>query len=811
LKQTYCHTIGVEYMHIPDRQECNWIRERVETPEPFSFTPDQKLHILDRLTWATLFERFLKLKYQNTKRFGLDGCESLIPGMKTMIDTAAELGVDSVVIGMPHRGRLNVMANVVRKPLEALLHEFDTEGVKDHADDLGFGTGDVKYHLGTSYDRPTATGKKVHLSLVANPSHLEAVDPIVEGKVKAKQLYRGDTDRSQVMPVLIHGDSAFASQGIVYETLDLGIWKNFTTGGTIHIVVNNQVGFTTSMRASRTQNASPYPTDVAKAVNAPIFHVNGDDPEAVVHSLKLAAEYRQAFKKDVVVDIVCYRRLGHNEGDEPRYTQPVMYQMIDKHPPTMDLYREKLKSEGIVNDETVKQMEDKVYAEYEKGFQASSSYVPNKADWFSSYWKGFKSAHQHSSIRPTGLADDVIQKIGAALTKLPTGMKLHPNIEKAIKRKELMFKTGKNIDWATAEQLAFGSLALEGKLVRLTGQDVERGTFSHRHAVLHDRETGETYQPLQHIDPNQAPVFVHNSSLSEYAVLGYELGFSLENPNALNLWEAQFGDFANGAQVIVDQFISSGEQKWQRQSGLVMLLPHGYDGQGPEHSSARLERFLQLSDSDPFIVPDMDPTERRQIQQSNIQVVNVTTPANYFHVLRRQVHRDFRKPLIVMSPKRLLRHVRCVSNLEDFTLNGPHPRFRRVINDTTEGLVSDDRMRKVVFCTGNVYYDLIERREAQGINDVAIVRVEQIAPFPFDRVAEQIRRYSNASVAWTQEEPMNMGAWSFVSTHLRTVLKANNSKFEPAYIGRAVSASPATGSAKAHKRQLAQLLDVSFA
>lgn len=811
LKQTYCSTIGVEYMHIPDRHECNWIRERVETPEPFSFSPEQKFHLLDRLTWATLFERFLAMKYQNTKRFGLDGCETLIPGMKTMIDTAADLGVESVVIGMPHRGRLNVLANVVRKPLDALLHEFDLEGNKDHSDDLGLGTGDVKYHLGTSYDRPTASGKKVHLSLVANPSHLEAVNPVVEGKARAKQQYMGDTERTRVMPVLLHGDAAFASQGVVYETLDLGIWKNFTTGGTIHIVVNNQVGFTTALRGSRTNTASSYPTDVAKTVNAPIFHVNGDDPEAVVHTLKLAAEYRQAFKKDVVIDIICYRRAGHNEGDEPRYTQPQMYRMIEKHQSTLDLYRAKLKAEGVVDDARIKQMEDFVNEEHNKAFQASSTHVPNKADWFSSYWKGFKSAHQYSSIRPTAIPDAVISKIGATVSSLPEGMKLHPNLEKLIKRKKLMFESGKNIDWGTAEQLALGSLALEGNLIRLTGQDVERGTFSHRHAVLHDRETGETYQPLRHIDPAQAPVFVHNSSLSEYAVLGYELGFSLENPNSLVLWEAQFGDFANGAQVIVDQFISSGEQKWQRQSGLVMLLPHGYDGQGPEHSSARLERFLQLSDSDPFVIPEMDPTERRQIQQANIQVVNVTTPANYFHALRRQVHRDFRKPLIVMSPKRLLRHPRCVSSLEEFSDKGTQPRFRRVINDTAENPVSDDRIRKVLFCSGNVYYDLAERREKAAINDVAIVRVEQLAPFPFDRVAEQALRYRNATTGWVQEEPMNMGAWTFVSPHMRTALaKAAHAHAEPAYFGRAVSASTATGSAKAHKRQLTQLLDAAF-
>eukprot|EP01087_Luapelamoeba_hula_P009992 TRINITY_DN2617_c0_g1_i2.p1 TRINITY_DN2617_c0_g1~~TRINITY_DN2617_c0_g1_i2.p1 ORF type:complete len:1337 (+),score=215.61 TRINITY_DN2617_c0_g1_i2:120-4130(+) len=813
LRETYCGTMGVEYMHIPDRVECNWIRERIETPQRLEYTKQQKYHILDRLTWSTLFERFLANKFSSEKRFGVDGCEALIPGMKAMIDTGGDIGVECVVVGMPHRGRLNVLANVVRKPLEAILSEFNKKG--DQLHDLGEGSGDVKYHLGTSFDRPTATGKKIHISLLANPSHLEAVNPVVMGKARAKQEYLKDTERTKVLPVLLHGDAAFAGQGVVPECFEMGQWKNFTVGGTVHIIVNNQIGFTTDMKTARLSRASPYPTEVAKMANAPIFHVNGDDPEAVVRAMTLAVEYRQAFHKDVVIDIVCYRRNGHNEGDNPAFTQPLMYEKIKDHPSTLEIYRKRLLEEGVVDEAEIKRMDEVANKEYQAAYEASAAYKPTKMDWLSSYWGGFKSSKHHSAIRSTGVPRDILMQIGEKLTSVPEGFSPHSLINTQLNKKKAMFRTGKGFDWATAEALAFGSLALEGNLIRLTGQDVERGTFTHRHAVLHDQKTDDTYQPLAHVGPNQAPVFIHNSALTEFGGLGFELGFSLENPNSLILWEAQFGDFSNGAQVIFDQFISSGEQKWLRQCGITLLLPHGYDGAGPEHSSARLERFLQMTDSDPDQIPEMDAAQRRQIQETNWQVVNVSTPANYFHVLRRQLRRDFRKPLIVMSPKRLLRAKEAVSSLDDFddsaeTGNG-QTRFMRVIPDVCPSLVAPEKVRRVIFCSGNVYYDLAERRETAKAYDVAIVRIEQIAPFPFDHVQAQSSLYPNADICWAQEEPKNMGPYDFVYRHARAALKPQRgSAFEPLYAGRPVSASPATGSYKTHSRQLQQLLDDAF-
>ncbi|KAL6074805.1 oxoglutarate dehydrogenase (succinyl-transferring) [Balamuthia mandrillaris] len=809
LKETYCGSIGFEYMHIPDREECNWLRQRIETPVQYSFTKEEKLHILDRLTWSGLFEKFLGIKFPQVKRFGLDGCEVLIPGMKSMVDLAADHGTESVVIGMPHRGRLNVLANVVRKPLEQLLHEFNPEG--NHANDLGQGSGDVKYHLGTSYDRPTVSGKKVHLSLVANPSHLEAVDPVVVGKTKAKQVYSDDTEQKKALAVLLHGDASFAGQGVVYETFDMGQWKNYSTGGVIHIIVNNQLGFTTDPKVGRLPMASPYPTEVAKTVGAPIFHVNGDDPEAVVHCMRLAVEYRHTFNKDVVVDIVCYRREGHNEGDEPSFTQPLMYKMIKKHKPTLDVYREHMLKEGVVTQEDIKAMEDRVMQEYNSAYERASTYEPKNMDWLDSYWKGYKSPEQLSKIRSTALPKDTLMKIANTLTDIPQGFKLHRQLEKLVQRQRAMFESEDGINWATAEALAFGSLLLEKNLVRLSGQDVERGTFSHRHAVLHDNNNGNIHTPLAHLSPEQGEFQITNSPLSEFAVLGFELGFSLENPNSLVCWEAQFGDFSNGAQVIIDQFISAGESKWFRQSGIVLLLPHGYDGAGPEHSSARLERFLQMSDSDPDEIPSMVREQRTQIQRTNWQVVNCTTPANYFHVLRRQVHRDFRKPLIVISPKRLLKYPKAVSPLSDFLDSGNHLTFRRVIPDTCPTLVPPDQVRRLIFCSGNVYYDLEKEREERGFNDVAIVRIEQLAPFPFDHVESQAKLYSNAEITWAQEEPKNMGAWNWINPHIRSSLRKSRGLVDLRYVGRAPSASPATGSPKTHKNQLRQLLNAAFA
>eukprot|EP00027_Filamoeba_sp_ATCC50430_P006055 CAMPEP_0168557048 /NCGR_PEP_ID=MMETSP0413-20121227/9210_1 /TAXON_ID=136452 /ORGANISM="Filamoeba nolandi, Strain NC-AS-23-1" /LENGTH=1036 /DNA_ID=CAMNT_0008588039 /DNA_START=93 /DNA_END=3203 /DNA_ORIENTATION=+ len=802
LKETYCGSIGFEYMHIQDREMCNWLRDRIETPQQYSYNKEDKKVILDRLFWSTNFELFVAKKWGVAKRFGLDGCESLIPGIKALIDTAAELGVENVVMGMAHRGRLNTLANVVRKPLEAIFHEFagkePSEGTGTYT-----GSGDVKYHLGTSYDRQTRYGKKIHLSLLANPSHLEAVNPVVEGKARAKQTYLNDNKREKVMSLLIHGDASFAAQGIVYETIDFSGLPNYTTGGSVHVVINNQIGFTTDPKSSR---ASLYCTDVAKVSDAPIFHVNGDDPEAVVYVSELAAQWRQKFHKDVVIDIVCYRKFGHNEGDEPRFTQPLMYKQIDKMVPTLDQYINKLLKENVVTKSEIDTMANGVRDILEKAFKDSSSYKPADTDWFESVWKGFKKAQQNQpAVRPTALPTDLVHKIGHKLVDIPANFTLHKNVKQIIAARKQALETGEGVDWGFAEGLAVGSLLLEKNHVRISGQDVERGTFSHRHAVLHDQNTGETLIPLNTLSPDQAPFTITNSSLSEFGVLGFELGYSLENPNSLTIWEAQFGDFANGAQVMFDQFVSSGETKWRRQSGLTMLLPHGYDGSGPEHSSARLERFLQLSDSDPDVIPK--GTSEEVIQKANWQVVNATTPANFFHALRRQVHRDFRKPMVVMSPKSLLKQRNSFSPLKNFT----DGKFESVIADT-HALVPDDQVSKILFCSGKVYYDLNDARNNRKINDIAIVRVEQVYPFPFPEVMAQIAKFPKAQVMWVQEEPKNMGSWNWIAPHLRTAGKGvHGQHFWPMYAGRPSSASPATGYSWEHKRELVNLINAALA
>ncbi|XP_002978362.2 2-oxoglutarate dehydrogenase, mitochondrial [Selaginella moellendorffii] len=811
LEQAYCGTIGYEYMHISDREKCNWLREKIEQHVPSKYSKERQITILDRLIWGTKFENFLAQKW-TAKRFGLEGCETLIPGMKEQIDRAADLGVESVVIGMPHRGRLNVLGNVVRKPLRQIFSEF--AGGTKPAESGYSGSGDVKYHLGTSYDRPTRTGKHIHLSLVANPSHLEAVDPVVVGKTRAKQYYSDDYERKKNMAILLHGDGSFSGQGVVYETLHLSDLPNYTTGGTIHIVVNNQVAFTTDPRSSR---SSPYCTDVAKALNAPIFHVNGDDVEAVVHACELAAEWRCQFKADVVVDIVCYRRFGHNEIDEPSFTQPKMYQVIKNHPTSLELYEKKLIESGQISEETVKKIHDKVYGILSEEFESSKDYVPKTQDWLAAYWSGFKSPEQLSRLRNTGVKPEVLKNVGKKITTLPPSFTAHRAIKRVYEQRAQMIETGDGVDWATAEALAFATLLAEGNHVRLSGQDVERGTFSHRHAVVHDQETGERYCPLDHVVTNQKEEMftVSNSSLSEFGVLGFELGYSMENPNSLVCWEAQFGDFSNGAQVIFDQFLSSGEAKWLRQTGLVCMLPHGYDGQGPEHSSARLERFLQMSDDHPFVIPEMEVSLRKQIQECNWQVVNVTTPANYFHVLRRQLHRDFRKPLIIMSPKNLLRHSSCRSNLSEFDDVQGHPgfdkqgtRFKRLIKDKNDHGTVEPEIRRLVLCSGKVYYELDEERERVGAKDVAICRVEQLCPVPYDLLQRELKRYPNADVVWCQEEPMNMGAFSYIAPRLGTaMLSVNRGSFgDIKYVGRPPSAATATGFAAVHKMEQTELV-----
>jgi 2-oxoglutarate dehydrogenase E1 component len=815
-------------MHIPDRDRCNWLRERIETADPFAYPAERRVHMLDRLAWSEMFESFLAAKYSAAKRFGLEGGETLIPGMKAMIDRAAELGVESIVLGMPHRGRLNVLANVVRKPMAQIFSEFT--GVRPGEGDGYSGTGDVKYHLGTSYDRPTVCGRRVHLSLLANPSHLEAVDPVLLGKVRAKQYYDGDGDGARTMGVLLHGDGSFAGQGVVYETLDMSGLPAYATGGTIHIVVNNQVAFTTDPRSSR---SSPYCTDVAKALNAPIFHVNGDDVEAVVRVCELAAEWRAAWKSDAVVDIVCYRRHGHNEIDEPMFTQPLMYKAIKAHTDPYRLYQDRLLGEGVVTGDQVKAISNNVATHLADEFERAREYTPAAKDWLSSYWAGFHGPNQLSRIRDTGVPGAVLREVGKAVSTLPPWLHPHRQISKVYEARAAAIETGTGVDWAMGEALAFGTLLAEGNHVRLSGQDVERGTFSHRHAVVHDQETGATYTPLAHVYAGQAPgqFTVSNSSLSEFGVLGFELGYALENPNALVLWEAQFGDFANGAQVIFDQFLSSGEAKWLRQNGLTVLLPHGYDGQGPEHSSARLERFLQMSDEHPYVLPVVDPTQwavgghlGSQVQSANWQVANVTTPANYFHLLRRQLHRQFRKPLVVMAPKNLLRHPAARSDLAEFDDDADDPhiqgvRFKRLIMDASAADRSPHPppvpgVRRLVLCTGKVYYELAAARDKAGLaadgtpGGVAVVRLEQLVPFPFDLVMRELRRYPGAEVMWVQEEPMNQGAYFHVAPRLKTCMQAEGRTVphQVPYAGRGPSAATATGFAEVHAREQAQLV-----
>jgi 2-oxoglutarate dehydrogenase E1 component len=795
LERTYCQTIGVEFMHISDPAEKAWIQERIEGPDKeITFTREGKRAILNKLVEADGFEKFLDLKYTGTKRFGLDGGESMIPALEQIIKRGGALGVKEIVLGMAHRGRLNVLAQVMGKPHRAIFHEF--KGGSFTPDDVE-GSGDVKYHLGASSDR-AFDGNNVHLSLTANPSHLEIVDPVVLGKTRAKQDQFGDPPerRTSAMPLLIHGDAAFAGQGVVAECLGLSGLKGHRTGGSVHFIVNNQIGFTTSPHFSR---SSPYPSDVAKMVEAPIFHVNGDDPEAVVFAAKVATEYRQRFHKPVVIDMFCYRRFGHNEGDEPAFTQPKMYKLVRQHPSTLEIYSKKLIAEGVVSEAEVEGMRSAFRAKLDSELEIALGYKPNKADWLDGRWAGLKAARTDEDDARrgrTGVPAETLKEIGLAISQIPPGFQVHRTIQRFIDNRRKMIETGEGIDWAMGEALAFGSLLLDGHPVRLSGQDVERGTFSQRHSVLLDQETEERLTLLNRIRDGQSRFEVINSMLSEEAVLGFEYGFSLSEPNALVLWEAQFGDFANGAQVVFDQFISSGERKWLRMSALTCLLPHGYEGQGPEHSSARLERWLQMCAED------------------NMQVAYCSTPANYFHILRRQLKREFRKPLILMTPKSLLRHKRCVSRLDELA---DASTFHRVLWDDAEQggavkLVRDDKVRRVVLCTGKVYYDLFEEREKRGIDDVYLLRVEQLYPFPMKALATELARFKAADVVWCQEEPKNMGSWTFVEPYLEWVLDHAGSRVKrPRYVGRPAAASPAVGQMSKHLAQLQAFLDDAFA
>jgi 2-oxoglutarate dehydrogenase E1 component len=808
LKNAYCGTIGFEYRHMLSKEEKDWIASRVEVFGPmFRFTPEEKRQIWNFTAEAELFEKFLSYKYATAKRFGLEGGESIIPGIQAMLLRGSELGIENVIIGMPHRGRLNVLAQVVKKPLEQIFHEFNPDESRTRVY-LAGGSGDVKYHLGTSSDRILANGKQMHLSLVANPSHLEAVDPVVVGKTRAKQFFTYDVDRRRTMALLLHGDAAFAGQGVVAETLELSDLHDYTIGGTVHVIINNQIGFTTDPKHAR---SSPYPTDVAKCVGIPIFHVNGDDVEAVVHVFRLAIEYRQRFRKDVVVDVFCYRRYGHNELDEPSFTQPLMYKKIAAHPTILQLYTHRLVNEQIVQPSEVQQMRDQHMRRYEISFRNAPNWKPRDSDWLASHWKGFKSEFQLSPIRQTGVDRDVLMRVGRALCRIPESLHIHPHLKRLLEHRKQMLEGEIGIDWALAEQLAFGALMCEGTHVRLSGQDSERGTFSQRHAALIDQDTEERYVPLDHIEGDPPGQFrVCNSSLSEYAVLGFEVGYSLESPRALVMHEAQFGDFMNGAQVIIDEFIASGEKKWRRQCGITMLLPHSFGGQGPDHSSARLERFLQLADDDPDEIPaELGMDNRMQIQRANLQVVNATTPANYFHVLRRQIHRDFRKPLILLTPKELLRLPECRSPLADF-LTGT--RFHRLIPETDPEIATGEKTRRLIFCQGKVYYELVAERKKRQIRDVSIVRLEQISPFPYDRVAETLSAYPKAELVWCQEEPKNAGAWFYVQPRIRTTLRglideAHGKHRVVAYAGRKPAAAPATGIYTIHVAEQKELID----
>jgi 2-oxoglutarate dehydrogenase E1 component len=796
LRRTYCGTIGYEFMHISDPAEKAWMQERIEGPDKeVSFTKEGKRAILNKLVEAEGFEKFFDVKYTGAKRFGLDGAEAMIPALEQIIKRGGALGLKEIALGMAHRGRLNVLSQVMGKPHRVIFHEF--KGGSASPDEVD-GSGDVKYHLGASSDREF-DGNKVHLSLTANPSHLEIVDPVVLGKVRAKQDQLNDyIERVKVLPLLIHGDAAFAGQGVVAECFGLSGLRGHRTGGSVHFIVNNQIGFTTYPRYSR---SSPYPSDVAKLVEAPIFHVNGDDPEAVVYCAKIATEYRQKFHKPVVVDMFCYRRFGHNEGDEPAFTQPLMYRIIRSHPTTLEIYAKKLIGEGLVTEGEV----DKLRADWrhrlEAEFEAGQGYKANKADWLDGRWAGLKAAQDMLDDDRRGLTGvdlDKLKQIASRITTTPSGFSVHKTIQRFLDNRRQAIETGEGIDWATGEALAFGTLLDEGYPVRLSGQDSERGTFSQRHSVLIDQQTEARYIPLNHIRDGQGRFEVINSMLSEEAVLGFEYGYSLAEPRALTLWEAQFGDFANGAQVVFDQFVSSGERKWLRMSGLVCLLPHGYEGQGPEHSSARLERFLQMCAED------------------NMQVVNCTTPANYFHVLRRQLKREIRKPLIVMTPKSLLRHKRAVSSASEFAAGAS---FHRVLWDSAEShkgekikLARDERIRRVVLCTGKVYYDLYEDREKRGVDDVYLLRVEQIYPFPLKALVKELSRFKKADIVWCQEEPKNMGSWSFVEPYLEWVLGQVGGKSKrPRYAGRPASAATATGLMSKHLAQLKAFLDECFA
>lgn len=806
-ERLYCQSYGIEYIHIPSKEQCDWLRERIEIPTPFKFSADQKRQILDRLIWSCSFESFLATKFPNDKRFGLEGAESVVPGMKALIDTSVEFGVEDVVIGMPHRGRLNMLSNVVRKPNESIFSEFT--GSKEFDE----GSGDVKYHLGMNYARPTTSGKHVNLSIVANPSHLEAEDGVVLGKTRAIQQYKNDIGQyKKAMPILLHGDAAFSAQGVVYETMGFANLPAYSTGGTIHIIVNNQIGFTTDPRFAR---STLYPSDIAKAINAPIFHVNADDVEAIIFVFNLAAEWRATFHSDVLIDVVGYRKHGHNETDQPAFTQPLMYKKIAEKKSVIDYYTKQLVDEGTFTKEDIDEHKKWVWNLLEESFDKSKEYKPTSREWLTTPWEDFKSPKELATEvlphLPTAVDEGILKKIGEDISEAPKGFEVHRNLKRILNARKKTVETGEGIDWATGEALAFGSLVLEGYHVRVSGQDVERGTFSQRHAVLHDQSSEQTYTPLAHLSEDQAAFDISNSSLSEYGVMGFEYGYSLTSPDALVQWEAQFGDFANTAQVVVDQFVSGAESKWKQRSGLVLSLPHGYDGQGPEHSSGRIERYLQMCNDDPRYFPSAEKLER-QHQDCNMQVAYPTTPANLFHILRRQMHRQFRKPLVLFFSKQLLRHPLARSELSEFTGDS---HFQWIIEDVELGksISAKEEIKRIVLCSGQVYTALHKKRAAIEDKTTAFIKIEQMHPFPYAQLRDALNSYPAVEdLVWCQEEPLNMGSYSFVAPRITTTLEQTD-KYKDLtlrYAGRDPSASVAAGSKAMHNAEEEAFLKETF-
>ncbi|AJR53431.1 alpha-ketoglutarate dehydrogenase KGD1 [Saccharomyces cerevisiae] len=796
LEKLYCSSYGVQYTHIPSKQKCDWLRERIEIPEPYQYTVDQKRQILDRLTWATSFESFLSTKFPNDKRFGLEGLESVVPGIKTLVDRSVELGVEDIVLGMAHRGRLNVLSNVVRKPNESIFSEFKGSSARDDIE----GSGDVKYHLGMNYQRPTTSGKYVNLSLVANPSHVESPDPVVLGRTRALLHAKNDLkEKTKALGVLLHGDAAFAGQGVVYETMGFLTLPEYSTGGTIHVITNNQIGFTTDPRFAR---STPYPSDLAKAIDAPIFHVNANDVEAVTFIFNLAAEWRHKFHTDAIIDVVGWRKHGHNETDQPSFTQPLMYKKIAKQKSVIDVYTEKLISEGTFSKKDIDEHKKWVWNLFEDAFEKAKDYVPSQREWLTAAWEGFKSPKELATEilphEPTNVPESTLKELGKVLSSWPEGFEVHKNLKRILKNRGKSIETGEGIDWATGEALAFGTLVLDGQNVRVSGEDVERGTFSQRHAVLHDQQSEAIYTPLSTLNNEKADFTIANSSLSEYGVMGFEYGYSLTSPDYLVMWEAQFGDFANTAQVIIDQFIAGGEQKWKQRSGLVLSLPHGYDGQGPEHSSGRLERFLQLANEDPRYFPSEEKLQR-QHQDCNFQVVYPTTPANLFHILRRQQHRQFRKPLALFFSKQLLRHPLARSSLSEFTEGG----FQWIIEDIEHGksIGTKEETKRLVLLSGQVYTALHKRRESLGDKTTAFLKIEELHPFPFAQLRDSLNSYPNLEeIVWCQEEPLNMGSWAYTEPRLHTTLKETDKykDFKVRYCGRNPSGAVAAGSRSLH-------------